>query len=204
MFPFPELNRTKLISFQDRVKNVLDFLYTQGKEDQIRTMQALVISFQKLESLHDYNLRGKCFLDCMADGAEACIMAHLLEDFSCLTSIELSEESKDIAEQIISSNALLNNHNINFEVGRLQDYFRSDADIVFLDTIHIGCYLDEGILLHSFFQCCNGLLGGSVLIIVSQYSMIDYEKSRFLLLQNECICDKFPDKGYLWILKVIC
>jgi len=202
MFPFSDLNRSKLITFQDRVERVFGFLNSHGNDNQ-RTMQALVISFQKLESLHQYCLKGKCFLDCMANGAEACIISYLLADFSHLTSLEVSEESRDRAVNILSSYKSFNHDNINFEVGRMQDYFKSDADIVYLDTLHIGLYLDEGILLHSLFQCCCGLLGGSCVIIVSQYFKIEYDKSKFLLLFNECICDIFPNRGYLWVLKVI-
>lgn len=113
------------------------------------------------------NFSTKQFADCMGNGGEGVCYAFAY-DFKYLMSIELSNDSHDLAKSRSSQfNGLP--QKLELHTGSLQNYFPIDYDIYFLDTTILRrSMIDEGPLIKMFFDLIGRrCIAGVYIILVS-------------------------------------
>jgi hypothetical protein len=116
-----------------------------------------------------------------------------------LTSIEVSDTSPYSACDILP-NSFYRSRNIILRVGRVQDYFVSDANIIYLDCNILDDSLDEGIFLRSFFSCWGAVIPGTFLILLTKSSLYNFKN----LWNLELLYHKRTDYyNNMWILRTL-
>ena len=74
-----------------------------------------------------------------------------------------------------------------------------DADISYLDCNLLGPFLDEGLFLESFFQCCLNLQTHSFVILLTRYHNYDFESKGFEVLLSQYS----QQYSHLWLCRKI-
>jgi hypothetical protein len=130
--------------------------------------------------------------------------------FQEIITIELSEEDVETTLKAIKASSL-NLSPITIRVGRVQvapssvrtkltyeqDYFIVDADISYLDCNLLGPFLDEGLFLDSFFNCCLNLQCQSFLILLTRYDGYDLEEKGFEVI----LYQYSKQSSHLWLCR---
>jgi len=201
-FPFSEINTEEFQEFKSQIYNIYEIQSFLNEESTCnRTMTSVLISFQQIK--HKYNIifKNKSFLDCMSFGAKASLYATHF-GLSSTTSIEFSQAGFNQAKKSIAyfgDNPLISS--IQLKLGRFQDYFQFDSDIIYFDSILLGPYLDEYHIFNSFFTCCKRLLPGSFLIILANENIVEVINIAFELIHCELIKMMSEESFYLFVLK---
>jgi len=189
MFPFSDIDMIDYEQRQSKLLSIMEIVDRKGKIWPNRTAEALLTSFQRLNFYHGKDFNGMTFIDCLACGSEAILYCYILFNFGSLVSIEVSNESCEQGLNYFNKYiASEKSCEIEVIVGRFHDYFRVDADVVYLDTIQLGYYFDESVLLASFFTCCKKLFSGSCIIVVKQsdvLNILEFASSEFKVLIDE-------------------
>jgi len=134
---------------------------------------------------------------------ETCCFASCFP-FKAIYGIELSETSREKALSFVNNyykeNTSIRNK-FQFEYGSFQDCFNYECDIIYLDCLQLGPYLDEGVVLQSFFGCCENLLSGTYILILTRFDTVDITDRNVVLLFKSPLCQGSYDEFVLSVFQ---
>lgn len=172
VYPYNHLDGEKVKHFTDTVGKCL------AAQDLIHEhtgffsgFDCLVVALRFLQDSCGLEFQGMLFIDCIGCTGSTSIYAKCFE-FKETVSIEVSKRSSSVAADTMHSLAghlKIDPHSSSFIVGSLQDYFRFDADIVYMDCTVVGvdAMVDEGVLVLILFALLKRSMPGTCAIVVT-------------------------------------
>jgi hypothetical protein len=146
--------------------------------------EAMMHGLHHIRIIYGKDYKGKIFTDCLSLNYETALYAALY-DFARVNCIALKPYEEDDVNIMLKFNDKFEG-NVNKVCGRFQDYFVDDSDVVYIDMTILGDYLDEGLMLTSFFRCCKLLNVGALIIVISSVDVagLDIECKMRLLFSE--------------------
>lgn len=204
MFPFTGFDHGAINAFSDDVYELDKMRLFAGSATPCQSLEAIAISLGYLNNFVE--LKNCFFIDSFAFGVETCCYATVfgIKNLLCLEVSDIHNESNATL-----LNRLRLNDIIKVRVGSLQDMFRFDVDIIYLNctSIYISDLLDEGVLINMIFEMSKKVLPGTYLILVTMLSDLrpaqDFASPHIDVEMSSCMCGKTDEISYVWVCKVI-
>ena len=168
-----------------------------------KTSEAVITSMRFLEN-NGLELKNCVFCECMSYGAEACCLVSSFRIRWAL-AIEISEESRQLGWSRLRACGKWAMEHTEMCVSRFQDHLALDANVAYFDTAHIGT-LDEGPIIRKFLVCCEKLLGGTFVVLLTRctdFNPKDYDCAYLQTILRSKVSRGNLDEANLWICKIV-